>query len=125
MAESERVRYSVSGERCSGPTPSQSAIAAIPDVGMTIARKATLIMPPRAYNSHARSRRAVCCCTPGSVADIAALDVRPRALVDSAEPLGIFSVLNVPDHFGAHLVAAEIERRTPNPAGYCPDGGSR
>ena len=64
IAESERVRYSVSGERSSGPTPSQSAINAIADVGMTTARKATLIMPPMMANSHARSLQAVCCCTP-------------------------------------------------------------
>ena len=33
-------------ERGSGPTPSQSATAAIADVGMTTARKAAVIMPP-------------------------------------------------------------------------------
>ena len=70
MADSERVRYSVSGDRCDGPTPSHSAIDAITDVGMTTARKATLIMPPITYSSHASSRRAVCCCTRGSVAPI-------------------------------------------------------
>jgi hypothetical protein len=31
---------------------------------------------------------------------IAALDKRSRALVESVEPLGIFSALNVPDRFG-------------------------
>ena len=31
---------------------------------------------------------------------IAALEERSRAVVDSVEPLGIFSALNVPDRFG-------------------------
>ena len=31
---------------------------------------------------------------------IASLEARSRALVDSVEPLGIFSALNVPDRFG-------------------------
>jgi hypothetical protein len=42
---------------------------------------------------------------------IASLEERSRALVDSVEPLGIFTALNVPDRFGPTW----SQRSAPNP----------